>query len=270
MRLAQLNGTGVTNLKIKDYVPEYTQGGVWTSTTFGHMIDMASGNYNLAGFESDEGALSMSNFFLAEDYSSKIGYAFQYPNKAAAGTKWIYHSSDTFILSRAMNNYYGSDIFNMVRDQVYTPIKLSAGAKTTIRTDNSVSGVPFGGYGLFWTQDDLAKIAKLLNNDNGAANGTQLLSPSLLAEGMHQTSNHGFDTSIGYMYKDSFWAYNFTTADNASYYGCAPWVPYMSGYGGITVAMAPNGATYYITGDKEEFIWKDQITETNKLSPMCP
>jgi hypothetical protein len=44
----------------------------------------------------------------------------------------------------------------------------------------------------------------------------------------------------------------------------------MSGYGGITVAMAPNGATYYITGDKEEFIWKDQITETNKLSPMCP
>ncbi|MDP2777215.1 MAG: hypothetical protein Q8O48_06210, partial [Anaerolineales bacterium] len=275
MRLAQKYGTGVTNLLIKDYVPEYTQGGTWTNTTFGHMIDMASGNYRLAGFESDEGGSYEETFFLAEPYTDKITAAFNFPWKVNPGTVWIYHSHDTFLLARAMNNYLvaqggGSDIFNMVRDEVYTPINLSAGAMTTIRTDNSPTGVPFGGYGLFWTQDDLAKLAKLINNNNGAANGTQILETSVLAAGMQKNSaDRGFDTSINYMYNNSFWAYQYTTADNAAF-TCTPWVPFMSGYGGITVAMAPNGATYYITSDKGEFIWKDQLEETNKLSPMCP
>ncbi len=275
MRLAQKYGAGVNSLLIKDYVPEYTQGGTWTNTTFGNMIDMASGNYRVAGFESDEGGTYESNFFLAEDYASKMTAAFNFPWKVQPGTVWIYHSHDTFLLARAMNNYLvaqggGSDIFNMVRDEVYTPINLSAGAKTTLRTDNSASGAPFGGYGLFWTQDDLAKVAKLINNDSGAVNGTQILDSSILANGMQKNSaDRGFDTSINYMYNNSFWAYNYTTADNAAY-TCSPWVPFMSGYGGITVAMAPNGATYYITSDNEEFTWKNQVTETNKLSPMCP
>ena len=43
---------------------------------------------------------------------------------AAPGTKWVYHSSDTFVLARAMQNYLvskagtGSDIYRWIRDQV--------------------------------------------------------------------------------------------------------------------------------------------------------
>jgi len=44
----------------------------------------------------------------------------------------------------------------------------------------------------------------------------------------------------------------------------------MSGYGGITVAMAPNGATYYYFSDNEEFSWSPPVHEMNKLSPYCP
>jgi len=67
MRLGQKYGTGVYNLLIKDYVPEYTSSiGTWTDVTFNNTTDMATGNYRLAGYESDEAGSYMETFFLAE------------------------------------------------------------------------------------------------------------------------------------------------------------------------------------------------------------
>ena len=276
MRLGQKYGTGVYNLLIKNYDSEYTKGGVWTTVTFNHTIDMATGNYTSASYEVDEAGSAMSTFFTNETYTSKINQAFSmFGNKKLPGQLWVYHSSDSFILNRAMNNYLvaqggGSDIFNMVRDEVYTPINLSAGAKTTERTDNSVTGKPFGGYGLFWTQDDIAKVAKLLNNDNGMAGGIQLLQSSMLADSLQKNSaDRGVDTtgSLVFKYNNGFWAKQFTSADG---YTCSFYTPFMSGYGGITVVMMPNGATYYYFSDNEEFSWSNAINETNKINPMCP
>lgn len=277
MRLGQLYGSNVYNLLIKDYVPEYSSSvGVWTTVTFNHTIDMATGNYRLAGYESDEAGSYMETFFLAEPYTDKIAAAFNFPNKKLPGQLWVYHSSDTFILARAMNNYYvaqgGGDIFDMVRDQVYSPLNLSAGALTTLRTDNSPTGVPFGGYGLFWTQDDIAKVALLLNNQNGVINGSQVLNPDMLADSMQDdASDRGMNTTgtTVFKYNNGFWAKEMTPSEFPQY-TCSFWVPFMSGYGGITVAMAPNGATYYYFSDNEEYSWYNAINETNKLSPMCP
>ena len=47
------------------------------------------------------------------------------------------------------------------------------------------------------------------------------------------------------------------------------WVPYMSGYGGISVALLPNGATFYIFSDDNEFYWGAAANEANKLAPYC-
>ena len=249
MRLGQLNGTGVYNLLIRNYVPEYTQGGSWTNVTFNNTIDMAMGNYTSAGYETDEAASgsTMENFFLAEPYSTKISYAFGFPAKVSPGTLWVYHSSDTFIVTRAMSQYYGSDIFDLVRDSVYIPLKLNVGTLTSERTDNSPTGVPIGGYGLFWTQDDIAKVAKLLDNDHGVINGTQVLQPSMLDDSMQaDPTDRGMDTtgSPVFKYNNGFWAKQFTNADG---YTCSFYTPFMSGYGGITVVMMPNGATYTTT-----------------------
>ncbi len=277
MRLGQVYGTGVYNQLIKDYVPEYSSSvGTWTSVTFNNTIDMATGNYRLAGYESDEGGSYMETFFLAEPYSTKITAAFNFPNKVAPGTFWNYHSSDTFIVTRAMNNYLqaqagsGADIFNMVRDEVFTPIKLSAGTMTSLRTDNNSTGAPFGGYGLFWTQDDIAKVAKLLNNDNGMANGVQLLQTDMLADSMqNDAADRGLDTTGTpvFKYNNAFWAKQFTTTDG---FTCSFYTPFMSGYGGITVVMMPNGATYYYFSDNEEYSWSSSVVEANKLAPHCP
>ncbi len=279
MRLGQKYGTGVYNLLIKDYVPETASSiGVWTNVSFNNTIDMSTGNYRLAGYESDEAGSYMETFFLAEPYTDKMTAALNFPNKVAPGTFWNYHSSDTFIVARAMNNYLqtqagsSADIFNMVRDEVYTPIKLSAGTKTTIRTDNAANGVPFGGYGLFWTADDIAKVAKLLNNDNGIAGGVQLLQPDMLADSLQKdATDRGLDTTgtTVFKYNNAFWAKNMTPSEFPQY-TCSFWVPFMSGYGGITVAMMPNGATYYYFSDNEEYSWYTAVNETNNISPMCP
>ena len=278
MRLGQKYGVGVNDLLVKDYVSETTSSiGTWTNVTFNNTIDMATGNYRLAGYESDEAGSYMETFFLAEPYTDKMTAALNFPFKVDPGTFWNYHSSDTFIVTRAMNNYLqsqegsGADIFNMMKNEVYAPINLSAGL-STIRTDNASFGSPFGGYGLFWTRDDIAKVAKLLNNDNGFANGTQILQPDMLADSMQDdATDRGLDTTggTGFKYNNGFWAEDFTPAQFPQY-SCTFWVPFMSGYGGITVVMAPNGATYYYFSDNEEFSWYDAVHEMNKLAPMCP
>jgi hypothetical protein len=148
---------------------------------------------------------------------------------------------------------------------------LSAGV-STLRTGNHSSGVAFGGYGLFWTQDDIAKLAKLFNNDSGMAGGVQLLEPTLLADSMQKNNNvPGLDTTgaISFKYNNSFWAKHMTPTEFPQY-KCAFWVPFMSGYGGITVAMLPNSATYYYFSDNEEYSWYNAIKEANKLLRFCP
>jgi hypothetical protein len=276
MRLGQKYGTGVYDLLIRDYVPEYTASiGDWTNVTFNNAIDMATGNYRLAGYEADEAGSYMETFFLAEPYSNKIAAAFNFPYKVPPGTYWNYHSSDTFLVGRAMQNYLnaqggGNDIFNMLRDEVFVPLKLSAGTMTSLRTDNSAGGQAFAGYGLFWTQDDIAKVALFLNNQNGVIDGIQVLQPDMLADSMqNDASDRGLDTTGTpvFKYNNGFWAKEFTPAEG---YACSFHAPFMSGYGGITVVMMPNGATYYYFSDNEEYSWSSSVSEANKLAPQCP
>jgi hypothetical protein len=280
MRLGQKYGAGVYDLLIKDYVSEAALGaGDWTKVTFGNTLDMTTGNFESAGFQEDEYSTVMIAFLdRSESTADKIRYAFQFPFREDPGQTWIYHTSDTFLLARAMNNYLvqnegsGADIFNFVRDEVYIPLKLSQGALTSVRTDNSPGGVPFGGYGLFWTQDDIAKIGHWLNVQDGMLEGNQVLEPGLLAASMQKIpEQRGLNTTgtPAFKYKGSFWAKEWTpsTARGST---CSFWTPFMSGFGGITVVLMPNDSIYYYFSDNNEFSWYDAVNESNKLSPMCP
>jgi hypothetical protein len=44
----------------------------------------------------------------------------------------------------------------------------------------------------------------------------------------------------------------------------------MSGYGGISVVMLPNGVIFYVFSDAEEFVFNDAVLETSKVVPLCP
>lgn len=277
MRLGQLYGTGVYSELIRNHVPEYVYGGDWTNVTFDHASDMATGNYISSAYWSDEGSLEVA-FGTTQDYASKIRLAFSsFPHSADPGTTWVYHSQDAFILTQAMNDYLqtrqgaSADIFNLVRDDVYRPLKLSKGGLTTQRTDNSDSGKPIGAWGLLLNQDDVAKIGKFLDTDNGANGGEQLLEPSRLRESLFRDSavlglpvpNNALPNPP--RYNNNFWAWKMTAAQ----YGCDFWVPYMSGHGGIKIALMPNGTTFYVFSDNNEFPWDSAPTEANKIAPFC-
>ncbi len=275
-RLAQLYGTGVQSQLIKSHVTE-ASGTAWNNVTFNNTADMATGNYTSSGYEVDEGGATMSDFFVAETYADKMNVAATgFPHKTTPGAQWVYHSSDTFMLGRAQHQYLktqqggSADIFTMLRDDVLKPIKTSADSWASLRTGNSTTGQAFAGYGMFWTQDNIAKVARLLNNDGGKSPaGSQLLSTAVLDASMQKNaSDRGLDTGTGFKYNNGAWARQYTSADDPSY--TTPfYVPFMSGFGGITVAMMPNGATYYYFSDNNEFAYSAAVKEASKLAPMA-
>jgi hypothetical protein len=286
MWLGQQYGTSVYRQLIRSYVPQYVDGGNWTNVTFGNMSDMATGNYLRAKAEADEDSPQELAFLTAEPYAAKIADAFTpFPHKAAPGKTWVYQTHATFILTQAMNRYLqqregvGADIFNAVRDAIFNPIRLSSGGLSMLRTDNSATGKPFGGYGMFFIQDDIAKIGRLLNSSQGVINGKQGLDASRLRESLFRTANPSIlgvpvpdsgspPVKNTFRYHNYFWAKHMTTAEFPQY-RCNFWVSFMTGYGGNSVVLLPNGATFYIFSDGNEFVWYAAVSEIDKIAPLC-
>jgi hypothetical protein len=87
MRLGQLYGPGVYSQLIKDYLPQYVDGGDWSNVTFDNTIDLATGNYLSAVSMSDENTPQATTFFDEEDYTPKINDAFTaFPSQVPPGT----------------------------------------------------------------------------------------------------------------------------------------------------------------------------------------
>jgi hypothetical protein len=285
MWLGQQYGSSIYGELVRNHVPQYVDGGDWTNVTFANTSDMATGNYVSTKEEEDENGPLEDPFIDAEPYAEKIRGAFApFPHKANPGTTFVYQSAATFILTQAMNSYLkqqqgsGADIFNFIRDMVYKPIHLSQGGLTTLRSDNSPKGQPIGGWGLYFIQDDVAKLGRLLNNSGGMIDGKQVLEPTRLKESLFRTADPASvslpvpwsETLVQntYRYHNYFWARHMTTAEFPQYH-CDFWVPLMSGYGGNTVLLLPNGATFYVFSDGGEWEWFGAVNEINKIAPFC-
>jgi hypothetical protein len=273
MRLAQKYDQDVASLLIKDYVPEAADSpGDWSEVTFNNVLDMATGNYQSAGNMVDEEHWD-NPFWTGEYYDEKIAAAFDWPHSAPPGTQWVYRTSDTFIVTRAMQNYLvtlegpKADIFEFVVDEVYKSLKMGPGVFTILRTrDNNWQGEPYGGYGMWWTTDDLAKISSLLNVQNGVIESDQILQPGMLSSALQRDpDDRGVNRGGQGKYNNAFWADRYKAG-----FDCEFWVPEMLGYSGIVVALFPNGSMYYYASDNREFTWDAALKEANKIAPYCP
>ncbi len=276
MRLAQKYDPEAGELLIKDYVPEYTDSpGEWSTVTFDHTLDMATGNYRSAGYMVDEEHFDSDPFWNEEYYAERIAAAFNWPHGGEPGTQWVYRTFDTFILTRALHNYLQSlegpqaDIFEFLVNEIFIPINVGPGAHTSARTkDNNWQGQPYGGYGLWWIQDDIAKITNFLNVDHGAVGDEQLLHPDYLAAALQlDPSDRGVDIDSRTKYNNAFWARVYDQKDG---FECEFWVPQMLGYSGIVIVTMPNGSSYYYASDNREFTWLDALKESDKIIPHCP
>lgn len=275
MLLAQRYGRAVGAETIARWIPETAQAkGVWDDVTLDDALDMTTGNFDTADPHVDEGGPKLTRFFLAESYRDRLAAALEFPRQAAPGTRWVYHTTDTFLALQAQNALLRSragkraEIFATVRDDVFKPLSLPRESWVSLRTDNSDRGAAWGGYGLIWTSDSIAKLGRFLNNDGGRVGGEQVLHPGLLAASMQRDpADRGVSTG-GSMYNNGFWALPFKQ-ELYPRNRCSFSVPFMSGFGGITVAMAPNGITYYYVSDNSEWAWAGAVDETAKIAPMC-
>ena len=119
----------------------------WNGVTFGRALDMATGNYDSAEFEADEDAAKTAGYSWPLDHASKIRFGCDaYPHRAAPGTQWVYHTSDTYVLgtrhgplpAQPSRTRTGRFVRDLMYAQLYAPLGLSATSSVTRRTyDNS-------------------------------------------------------------------------------------------------------------------------------------
>lgn len=276
MRLALKYDPAVDNLLVKDFVPEAAESpGDWSEVTFDNSLDMATGNYVSSQPMVDEEQWETDPFWSEEYYAGRIAAAFDWKNSADPGSQWVYRTSDTFILTRALQNYLNSqqgpeaDIFEFVVEEVYQPLHIGPGAFTTLRTkDDDWNGLPYGGYGMWWIPDDLAKISSFLNADGGAIEDEQILHSGMLAAALQRDpSDRGVERHPGGRYNNAFWADRYGASQG---FDCEFWVSEMLGYSGIVVVLIPNGTSYYYASDGREFTWDSAVIESNAIRPICP
>jgi hypothetical protein len=259
---------------MKTYLPAVCNTTKWTGVTLEHALDMATGNYKSAAYEVDESAVGTDTFFLALTHAEKINYSCNvYAQRATPGTRWVYHTSDTYIAGTMMNTYLkgleGStkDLYkDLIGSELWAPLKTSPTSLYTRRTYDAVAQ-PFTGYGLIFLPDDVAKIGSFMGVSRGAVNSVQLLDPVLLNAALQRTpSDRGLIPLSGYRYNNGLWAYNVKPD-----LGCAAdsYVPFMSGYGGISVLLMQNDTVYYLFSDNDTYYWLDAAVQSNKIRSLC-
>jgi len=252
----------------------------WDGVTLRNLLDMATGHYDSTGYMADEDAPKVKNFFYATTEQQKTTFSCDaYPRRAAPGTTWVYHTSDTFLLGDELNRYLRSlpgeghaDIFRDVVDaKIYKPLDLSATAQMTRRTADDAAQ-PFFGYGLQFNRDDIARLALFIGEGHGMIDGKQVLDPHLLDLALQRIDGKRGLVVIAFpdfRYQLGFWARNV-----APILHCAKptWVPFMSGYGGISVVMYPNGIVYYNVADSGSpaaFDWGPSAFVANAIDGFC-
>jgi len=262
---------GTRHEKIVDYVPECKAAGHWGDVTFEQALNMVTGVHNSLDDRADEFSVEMDQrFFFAESHADKINYACSgLKQKIPAGERWVYHTSDTYVLMTAMDqflkNQHGAqaDIYRDVFADSHR-LALSPVAGHTMRTyDERLQSL--GGFGLSLYRDDIARLAQFIN---GPAANADWLDSDLYRQAMQRNLDDlGYQTADFPMrYQQGFW-----TANYASLLGCEQdvWVPQMIGYGGITVLLFANDMSFYLFSDGGEFNINGAVKVAHTIAPLC-
>lgn len=270
MRLEQLY-PGARNAQVSDLVPACTDD-AWRGVTLEHLLDMATGNYHSAKPEADEDSDGFLPFFLATTAPEKTEFSCSYfPRKSAPGTVWAYHTSDTYLLGVAMNAFLqakegpDADYFNDLVAPIWRGLGLSP-LTAEMRRTAGPKGQPFSGYGMLLSRGDIARIATTFAGQDESLG--QLLSASLLDGAMQRVpADRGLEAGKATLrYNNGFWGWNARDV-----LGCAGdiWLPFFSGYGGISVVMLPGGNAYYYFSDGYDHAFAGPVRELSNISPVC-
>ena len=282
LRLAQKYGDGVFDAKIADYLTVTATHDGWKDVTFADALNMATGIGERSprrepnDFSADENRPRMFEWLGKRSLTDKLDAAFAYPKYPWARNEvFRYNTTHTFVLAAAMDAYLKrregptAHLWDMVVEEVYRPIGVfHAPMLHTIEADGS-RGVPILGYGLYPTIDDVGKLTTLLQN-GGRHDGRQLLPAPRIAEALFRASDTaglplGPTSRFGApRYHLSFWSIPYRTGA-----GCFFQIPYMSGYGGNTVMLLPNGVSAFRFADAMSYDNESMVLAAEAIRPFC-
>jgi hypothetical protein len=116
--------------------------------------------------------------------------------------------------------------------------------------------------------DDVARLGLFLVNAGGAVDGRQVLDLQELDAALQRDpADPGLVAGRPDLrYNNGFWAYR-TDLGGA----CADpiWIPFMSGYGGISVALLPNRSLFYVFSDHGRFEWLRAAIAAHRIRNLC-
>ncbi|MES1199359.1 MAG: hypothetical protein ABUS48_05190 [Pseudomonadota bacterium] len=268
MRLEQLH-PGATRELIAAHAPACS---AWRDVTFLNALDMATGRYGSPEDQADENAMTASPFFVTTQHASKIDLACtMFPRHEAPGRRWVYHTTDTYALGTAMADYWrahhgaNADFFtDVLADGVYAPLRLGPTIRATRRTLDAAAQ-PLTGWGLTLQRDDIAKLGQYLVARDRPPLVSNALLDAALQRDPHDIGLQAGDPTL--RYNHGFWAYN---AQGALHCSTPVWIPFLSGFGGIIVALMPNGVVYYYVSDGGDYRWARAVRAANTIAPLCP
>ena len=187
LRLAEVYGPYVLDLKIGDYVPGLDP--KWKRIRFIDAANMASGFGGVGSFvthpnDDNEGYLlaDYDGWYTAPSHAQKLAHINTHlkPYPWEPGTVMRYRDQDFYLLGAAVDAFLKSvrgpqaDAWHMLEDEVFRPIGIAHAPIVRTREPEGREGLAWFNAGYYPTLDDLAKIA-LLIADHGEHNGKQIL-----------------------------------------------------------------------------------------------
>jgi hypothetical protein len=264
-----------SSISVTDLIPECRLNDErWHDVTMSDLINMTTGNYESDKSGNDEAAESMQEFFLAETHPEKIKFSCEaWQRQVDPGLLFVYHTTDDYLLGTAINAFvqkklgHSTDFYSeILYPRLLEPLDLSPLLQWTQRTYDEVAQ-PFTAYGMVMHSDDIVRISDFLVSTDEKQ---QLFDQEGFEQAMFRNpmANPTFPGSRGllYAYSQGFWGVN-----AAEFLNCSEdaWIPYMSGFGGISVVLLPNQTVYYRISDSGVHRFLDAVTELEKIESIC-
>ena len=284
LRLAQRYGRGILDERVADHLDVTAEHDGWDEVRFRDVLNMATGvgegSTRIEPNNTGDGYLiGYDDWYTAISSDERIRQVFRASNHPwGPGEVVRYRDQDAFLIGAAMDAYLKhragpqADLWRMLEEEVYRPIGVPhAPTNRLIEADGSLS-LPQMSQGYYPTVDDLAKIARLLQNE-GTHDGEQLLHPELTAEVLYRTDVRGIafgpPVEIGRpSYSLALWHQNYVGEG-----GCVVDLTRMSGWGGHRVVLFPNGIVAIriskVTGNEASPV-DGLAAVADRLDPFCP
>ncbi len=191
LRLAEVYGPWVLNLKVGDYVPGLDP--KWHRVRFVDAADMATGFGGTGSTKTHpndifDGYLGgdYDAWYMAPSHADKIRQiaASLHPYPWEPGTVMRYRDQDYYLLGAAIDAFLKSvrgsraDLGEFVQDEIFTPIGIHRAPAVRTREAGGRDGLLWCNAGYYPMLDDLAKIA-MLYQARGEHGGAQILNREL-------------------------------------------------------------------------------------------